>query len=142
MAKSLVSSYFLLGDDEAYDILKKVLNGYERFKHIDFSDVLIAYKISNSSRFVASVRKVPKAYAFLAPGKELVLTIFRPDWESVNYPLKVAIMYHELLHVGYSEKKDEYFLIKHDVEDFKELLEKLGFKYEKALDLVKEMKIF
>lgn len=135
------TTYFIAGDSEAYGMLEEVLNGFPRFKHIQLSDIILFYKVAPNNRFVAETRKMSKLYSVLAPGKEIVITLYRPKWESMNRPTKIAVFYHELCHVGMDEEKEEYHLIRHDVEDFQELVVKLGFNYEKALDLMKEMNV-
>jgi predicted metallopeptidase len=133
-------TYFLAGDQESYDVTKQVIAGFDRFKHINPDEILIIYKCSEKSRDAANVRKFPKLYSVLAPGKKILLVIWRPNWESTNLPKKIALIYHELIHIGFDEKKTDYKMVRHDVEDFKELISRLGFNYENAAELIKEMK--
>lgn len=134
------STYFLPADDEAVDILKRVCVGYDRFKHISPDQITLIFKVCIKNRFIAETRKIPSLYRTFIPGKDFIITLFRPTWEPMNLPQKVAVMYHELVHIGWDNEKAEYKMVRHDVEDFKELIEKLGFNYENALDLFKEMK--
>ena len=132
-------NYFLSADSETYDLLKSVIHGFPRFSHIDPEKITLLFKVAKKCRWVGETRKMTPREAVAYPNKELIISLFRPNWESLNHPMQVAVFYHELMHIAYDAEKDKYSLVRHDVEDFTELVTKLGFGYENAAKLLEEM---
>lgn len=63
---------------------------------------------------------------------DFTITLFEPNIAGKSHEAIRRIIFHELLHVGIGVGKDEmeqYFVRKHDIEDFKYLLDRYGTDY-------------
>lgn len=104
----------------------------DKFIHINRQDLKLVTKDASTSSWKARTRIMNGLYRMLT-GKKIVVEFSKPDWETATEAQKAIIVYRELLKVGYDDKKKkDYFLRKYDVQDFFEILEKLGLSYEKA----------
>ena len=85
---------------------------------------------NGTPRYAAKIGKPPKYYSALGM-KPLILIIHRDVWNEFGQGKRNLLLFHELLHV-INNDEGGYKLIKHDIEDFKMLLEKYGLAWEKA----------
>lgn len=61
---------------------------------------------------------------------DFTITIFEPNCEGMSPEQIRMLIFHELLHVG--ADKDEPYIIPHDLEDFKEIVDRYGVDWSEA----------
>lgn len=101
--------------------------------HIGGSDVTIVYLSSEASRaskgrpVLGQCERVPNKWKWAVPA-DFAITVFEPNVEGLTEGQLRILIYHELLHVGIEAKdgKETYRIVPHDVEDFREIVEKFG----------------
>ena len=71
--------------------------------------------------------KIPVKYKW-AITCDFTITVFEPNVERFTDEQIRILLFHELLHVGIrlDGNEEEYFIVPHDVEDFKEILDRYG----------------
>jgi hypothetical protein len=110
---------------------------------IDTEDVLLDIRNSHASIIYLSsdlaktdkdrlvmgqCERVADKYKWSIPA-DFTITLFEPNVQDKSYEAIRRIIFHELLHVGIDFKKDGtegYSIRAHDVEDFKELIDRWG----------------
>lgn len=62
---------------------------------------------------------------------DFLITVYEPNTAGLDEQRIHILLFHELLHVGISEKDDEpvYRTNPHDVEDFREIIERYGMDW-------------
>jgi predicted metallopeptidase len=133
-----IEAGFTNAGPDVYDLLNKVVTSFERFRFIRPSHILIVFKKKGKASWLANIRKLPECLKPFLPGKHVLLTISMIEWDLMTESKKIAVIFHELLHLSYHEGK--YRMIKHDIQDFRELVSKLGIDYENSDILLKEIK--
>ena len=129
---------FTQATPDVYDLLNKVATSFDRFNSINPSHILIVFKNKGKSGQVATTRKIPEIIRPFLPGRHLILTLSQIEWSMMAESKKIAVLFHELMHLAFHTGK--YVMLKHDVQDFREIVEKLGYGYEKADILTQEIK--
>lgn len=61
----------------------------------------------------------------IVSGTDFIITFYRPNCEALDEEQMRILMLHELLHVGVTEEGD-FFIRKHDISDFKCIIDKHG----------------
>ena len=97
------------------------------------SEVTIIYlsseheKKENGKVVGAQCEKIPQKYKWAIPC-DFTITVFEPNVERFTEEQMRILIFHELLHVGIERDGNEetYRIIPHDVEDFKEILDRYG----------------
>jgi hypothetical protein len=97
------------------------------------SEVTIIYlsseheKKENGKVVGAQCEKIPQKYKWAIPC-DFTITVFEPNVERFTEEQMRILIFHELLHVGIEKDGNEetYRTIPHDVEDFKEILDRYG----------------
>lgn len=105
-------------------------------KYIAESAVRIGYlsseaeKTSNGRIIFGQCEKVPEKWKWAVP-YDFVITVFEPNVERFTRKQIRILILHELLHVGieYDGNEEKYYVIPHDVEDFKVILERYGMDW-------------
>lgn len=128
---------FVNAGPDVYDLLNKVITSFDRFKFINPAHILIVFKKKGKSSWIANIRKLSEHIKVYLPGKHILLMISMLEWDMMSPSKKIAVMFHELLHLAFHEGK--YKMVRHDVQDFKELIGKLGIDYENADVLMTEI---
>lgn len=74
--------------------------------------------------------KIPAKYKWIIP-YDFTITIFEPNVERFTEEQMRILLLHELMHIGIEVdgNEEKYFLVPHDVEDFKEILDKYGVEW-------------
>lgn len=109
-------------------IAKKLCEKFEELSHIDTNRILFLEDInymkkSDKRQWMARVRKAPKELTE-AWGYWFIMEIRSWFLENMTDNQRVALIYHELRHCGeYGE------LVKHDVEDWKNIVKTLGIDW-------------
>ena len=57
---------------------------------------------------------------------DFTITLFEPNIEGLKDTQIAAVIYHELLHAGYTNDMETPWIIPHNIEDFKEVLDRFG----------------
>jgi len=99
------------------------------------SDATIIYlsssleKTDGDNRIVyGECERIKDKYKWGIPA-DFTITLFEPNLQEKSAEAIRRIIFHELLHVGIGVGKDEmeqYFVRKHDIEDFKYLIDRYG----------------
>ena len=74
--------------------------------------------------------KIPDKYKWIIP-YDFTITIFEPNVERFTEEQMRILLLHELMHIGIESdgNEEKYFIVPHDVEDFKEILNKYGVEW-------------
>lgn len=69
--------------------------------------------------------KVSEKYKWGIPC-DFTITVFEPNVEGFTDEQIKILLFHELLHIGFSEKSGEPYVKAHDLEDFKVIIDRYG----------------
>ena len=127
---------FINAAPSVYELMDAIIAKFGRFRSVSPSSVLICFKTGRCS-FSAKIAKLPGYMIPYLPGKNLVLILNATEWDLMSKGRRVAVLFHELMHVVSGDKG--YKIAKHDVQEFKEMIDKVGINYEKADELLKEL---
>ena len=76
---------------------------------------------------------------------DYIIEISKLTWDLLDEKARYLLVYHELLHVNivYDEQKDDYkFLLrKHDIEDFREIVDRHGVAWLDFVKVTKDMEV-
>ena len=122
--------------EEYQQIADELINTRPEFEHIKESDATIiclasdCEKKNGKDRVVfGQCEKVADKYKWGIPC-DFTITIFEPNvagWDDES--IRILIM-HELHHVGIDEGR--FYIVKHDLEDFKAIVEEFGASWSDA----------
>ena len=115
------------------EIAAEIIKTEPSLRDIRDSEVTIIYlsseheKKENGKIVGAQCEKIPQKYKWAIPC-DFTITVFEPNVERFTEEQMQILLFHELLHVGIDRDGNEetYRIIPHDVEDFKEILERYG----------------
>ena len=101
--------------------------------HVRRSGATIVYLSSEAERKSSSrpvlgqCERVPGKWRWAVPA-DFAITVFEPNVEGLTDGQLRTLIYHELLHVGIEARdgKETYRVVPHDVEDFREVVERFG----------------
>ena len=118
---------------EYAEIAAEIIKTEPSLRDIRDSEVTIIYlsseheKKENGKIVGAQCEKIPQKYKWAIPC-DFTITVFEPNVERFTEEQMRILLFHELLHVGIDRDGNEetYRIIPHDVEDFKEILERYG----------------
>lgn len=113
----------------AHDLIEKEPS----LAYIRDSQVTIIYlsseheKKENGKVIGGQCEKIPIKYKWAIPC-DFTITVFEPNVERFTDDQIRILLFHELLHVGIrmDGNEEEYYIVPHDVEDFKEILDRYG----------------
>lgn len=116
------------------EIARELIETEPSLEDILNSDVQIIYLSSNHKKkngekvVFGQCEKVQEKYKWSIPC-DFTITVFEPNCEGFTEEQLKILLFHELLHVGIELKEDgtEAYSVKdHDLEDFKEIIERYG----------------
>ena len=119
------------------EIAEGLIEREPRLAHIDGSDVRIAYLSSDAEKrshgkvVRGTCEKVPAKWQWSLPF-DFAITVFEPNVADLDEERVRRLLYHELLHVGVDlddEGNERYSVVPHDVEDFREMVERFGIDW-------------
>jgi hypothetical protein len=114
------------------EMVDRVMNAFpDKFLHINRNDLCLMFKDAPASSWRARTRIFNGLYRTLT-GKKILVEFSKQDWELDTEIQRAVLIYRELLKVAFSDKKKDYVIRRYDVQDFREVLEKLGLSYENA----------
>lgn len=111
----------------------EVIEEHTELSIITDNDVKIAFVRSSQRKkgknkiVFADTRKVADVYSAFIP-YDFIITFYAPNVEMLDEEQKRILMWHELKHCGVDGKGNTY-VIPHDIEDFKEIIEKHGMDW-------------
>lgn len=126
-------------NEEYAEIGADLIATEDSLQYLRDSDVQIIYlssehkKVASGNLVFGQCEKIADKYKWGIPC-DFTITIFEPnvaDYQFTEEQMR-ALIHHELLHVG-AERDDEgnekYFIVPHDLEDFKLILERYGINW-------------
>lgn len=130
-------------NEEVQKIVNEFIDKVPRFAFINKDDIFCTVRISEHCRYKACVYRVPeKIWPVMERQYSLGLIVWQGAWEGLSSAVKHLIILHELFHIIPGKKK-KYQLVRHDVEDWKEVLSQAGLNWEKpefVFELLKKEK--
>lgn len=90
-------------------------------------------KTSDGKAVLGQCEKIQEKYKWSIPC-DFTITLFEPNIEDLTPEQIRIVILHELLHVGIRLDKDgneDYYVVPHDVEDFRLLIERYGIDWAK-----------
>ena len=101
----------------------------QEFSHLN--NCRIAYQVCNHRKtksggmiVYADTEKVRYKHKGLLP-YDFIIT-FYADGDILDEEIQKRLMYHELKHVGYDAAEESCYIIPHDLEDFRDVINKWG----------------
>ena len=119
--------------EEYAEIGQKLIQTEPSLAHIRDSQVTIVYLSSEHEKkeggkiIFGLCEKVPAKYKWAIPC-DFTITVFEPNVERFTEEQIQILILHELMHIGIATDGNEetYTVIPHDVEDFKEIIDRYG----------------
>lgn len=122
-------------------IAEELIDTEPSLVHLKNADVRIVYlesewgKKTGHRHIMGECEKIPERYKWAVPC-DFTVTIFTPNSCLLNPEQMRALVFHELLHIGVTEDaKGSFYVVPHDVEDFYEILERYGLRWNIPEDL-------
>lgn len=118
------------------EVAEDLINTEPKLSHIKDSEVKIVYLSSEhckkeGNKYVAGqCEKIPEKYKWAIPS-DFSITVFEPNVERFTEEQIKILLFHELLHIGIDidGNEEKYYIVNHDVEDFKEILNRFGMDW-------------
>lgn len=116
------------------EIARELINTEDALVDVRNSQATIVYlssehkKKSGNKLVFGQCEKVADKYKWGIPA-DFTITVFEPNVEGFSEEQLKILLFHELLHVGIGCNKDNsesYFVKPHDLEDFKEIINRFG----------------
>jgi len=133
-----MTSYTIIKDEKFLHLAQKVVNAFPELAHVDLDDVQFAFRESEKCKYhgrTQLVRGVDKIFT----DKDIVIVIWLNSWIKHKMSWRALLLYHELRHIVHNDK-GEYALVRHDVEDFSDMIEKYGVRWEQSDKILKRLK--
>ena len=115
-------------DERLTNLISEVINENSEFSHLrnlNIKGITHSKKKKSKSKIVyADTEKLNDKHHFLT-GIDFIIT-FYPESRNLDSVHLKRLIFHELLHVGYDPEKEKKYIVPHDVEDFKALIDKFG----------------
>ena len=118
------------------EVARELIQTERSLEPIRDSSVTIIYlsseheKKQGSKLICGQCERVPEKYRWAVPA-DFTITVFEPNVERfTDHQIRILLL-HELLHVGIEKDGNEevYSLRPHDVEDFREIIERYGMDW-------------
>lgn len=127
-------------DGEVVDLTLKILKKYsERFGHIHYDDMVFLYKFADKSDWAGQCRLIKGVWEAITD-KKVMISLWHENWVKKSTSEKALLLFHEICHIGYDDDKAKYTIIKHDVEDFREILREYGVDWEDSQKFLDNLK--
>lgn len=115
--------------EEYQRIAEEVIEEYDELSYLRGGDVLIVLLSSDAQKKKGThlvfglCEKVPEKYKWGIPC-DFTITIFDQNISEFSDEQLRILIFHELLHIGFDG--DKWFIRPHDLEDFKEIIDRFG----------------
>ena len=100
-------------------------------KDVGLDEIGILWNSNEKSAYKAKMVKVAEIYKAMSMPL-FIFVVHKESWNKMDEGKRSALILHELMHMGYSEEKGTYYIRKHDVEDFREIID--NFKEVQTID--------
>lgn len=108
------------------DIASKIVDRYNvAFGHIDVDSILFLTEDSKAPKKYADIQLVKAPYTFITNYK-FIMTVYEPKVIAMNDAQRNLLVMHKLMHIN----PDFDGLIKHNLEDFSELISVYGLNWD------------
>ncbi len=113
-----------------------LMHEFDDIAHLDDEGLRIAYQYSDQEKktrdmiVYADTEVIKEKYREFMP-YEFLITFYEPNCEGLDDEHLKRLMYHELKHVGY-EGDNKFRIIQHNLEDFRECIDKWGVDWIKG----------
>lgn len=125
----MAKAKFVEVSDEVSAMVSKIQNVFfERFSHVNRTDVYLIFKDAAKNSFAARTNVTNGLYRALTK-KKIIIQIWKQNWELNKEVDNALLIFRELSRIA-KDDHDEYKLIRPDLTDFKFLLEKIGLNHE------------
>lgn len=116
-------------DDTLAALADKVIQSRPELESLQYCRIGYLYadkeKKSKNKTTYADTEKVSDKMKALAPF-DFVITFYQPSCKDLPADRMEILMYHELRHIGYDATEGNCWIVPHDLEDFKDIIEKYG----------------
>lgn len=108
-----------------------IIHDFADLQHLDNPDCRIAFQVSDQKKtrgdktIYADCEKIKDKYKAYMP-YDFIITFYGPNCSGLSEDAMIRLMYHELKHVGFDPEDDIYRINPHNLEDFRECIEKWG----------------
>ena len=127
--------------DEYAEIGKALIETMDELSDLRGAGITIVYlgstakKKSKGNPVFGQCEKVADKYKWGIPC-DFTITVFEPNVEHFTEEQYKMLIFHELLHIGIElgEDKETYSIRPHDLEDFKEIINRYGTEWSKRDD--------
>lgn len=116
--------------EELAKLGKKVIKTYGDLRHLDDPQCRIAYQYCDKEKkgkgkLVLADTELVKDKIKVFFKADFLITVYAGSCVGLDEERMERLMYHELKHIGY-EAPDEFYIIPHDIEDFRSVVDKWG----------------
>lgn len=116
-------------DNDLAELGKKVIESHPELEALQYCRIgyLYADKEKNvkNKTVYADTEKLSDKMKALVP-LDFVITFYEPSCRNLTPDRMEILMYHELRHVGYDATDGTCSILPHDLEDFKDIVDKYG----------------
>ena len=133
-----MAKYSKVEDPSVLELLPKILKKFpDKFSHIKQDDIVLIFKESDDSKWFGQTRLIKGIWKVITD-KCILISLWKNAWDAKPESWRALLIYHELLHIGVNDDRD-YQLIKHDIEDFAEVIKKYGLDWENSDGFFEEL---
>ena len=127
-----MAKYSKVEEAKVLDLIPQIINRYpEKFSHINADDIVLVFKECADSRWFGQTRLIKGVWKVVTD-KAVLLSLWKNAWDSKSDSWRALLIYHELLHLGVDDVNGGYKIIKHDIEDFAEVIRTYGIDWENS----------
>lgn len=121
------------------EIGRKLIESEPALEKVRYSEATIVYlsseheRTSNGKIILGQCERIPDKYKWAIPC-DFTITLFEPNLEGLTEEQIRIVILHELMHVGIREGREgneDYYVVPHDIEDFRLILERYGIDWAK-----------
>lgn len=115
-------------------IAENLIANEEKFESLREGGCRIAYQYSDQAKksqgkeVYADTEKIKDKIKQICP-YDFVITFYTPNIDGLDEEHLSRLMYHELCHVGYNAEDNLFWIIPHDLEDFRDVVGKWGIDW-------------
>lgn len=120
-------------DSEVIRLATKIIKRFsEELGHINVNDIHFAWRISSKSRYHGKTHLI-RGEDKMFTDKKVVIVLWLRSWKEHDPAWRALLLYHEMRHVLPKRKvKGEYSLVRHNLEDFVDIVNDYGPRWERA----------
>ena len=126
------------------DVVDKLKEAFpEKLSHIQSDRILYLCFSKRSSETKGRIGPIRSKYSVFFKKHEYLLEIHKESWLAYDIPRRLYVVLHELCHIpegGFDDQSKEYKkVIKHDIQDFRELVRTYGVDLENVEKLAEKI---